>query len=209
MTHWKRPWCWGRLMAGGEGDDRGWYDWMASPTRWTWVWASSGRWWWTGKPGMLQSMGSQRVGHDWTTELNWIERLRKDGLGEEVRWLFSDSTGIDGSFHSSLLKMIHKWDIYSWFSGQTMSWPHGPLCCLYQGPAGKLWNHCLLSGDPKQVTTLNASHCHGEIAHIISEINQKSKGAGGKQFQPGQRKAWLRVFPLSSVHWQVFLWDRK
>lgn len=137
------------------------------------------------------------------------KRLRKDGLGEEVRWLFSDSTGIDGSFHSSLLKMIHKWDIYSWFSGQTMSWPHGPLCCLYQGPAGKLWNHCLLSGDPKQITTLNASHCHGEIAHIISEINQKSKGAGGKQFQPGQRKAWLRVFPLSSVHWQVFLWDRK
>ena len=54
LTHWKRPWCWERLKAGGEGDDRGWDGWMASPTRWTWVWASSGSWWWTGKPGVLQ-----------------------------------------------------------------------------------------------------------------------------------------------------------
>ena len=68
LTHWKRPWCWERLKARGEGDDR-WDGWMASPTRWTWVWASSGSWWWTEKPDMLQSMGSQRVGHDWETEL--------------------------------------------------------------------------------------------------------------------------------------------
>ena len=66
-----RLWCWERLKAGGEGDDRGWDGWMALLTRWTWVWASSGSWWWTGKPGMLQSMGLQRVGHDWATELNW------------------------------------------------------------------------------------------------------------------------------------------
>ena len=59
LTHWKRPWYWERLKAGGEGDDRGWDDWMASPTLQTGVWASSGSWWWTGKPGMLQSMGSQ------------------------------------------------------------------------------------------------------------------------------------------------------
>ena len=72
-THWKRPWCWERLKAGGEGDDRGWDDWMASPTLWTWVWVSSGSCWWTRKPGILQSMGSQRVGHDWATELNWSE----------------------------------------------------------------------------------------------------------------------------------------
>ena len=57
LTHWKRPWCWERLKIGGEGDDRGWDGWMASPTRWTWVWASSGIWWWTGKPGVLQYMG--------------------------------------------------------------------------------------------------------------------------------------------------------
>ena len=74
LTHWKRPWCWERLKV-GEGDDRGWDVWMASLTWWTWVWASSGRWWWTGKPGLLQSMGLQRVRHDWT-EWNWTEQER-------------------------------------------------------------------------------------------------------------------------------------
>ena len=72
LTQWKRPWCWERLKEGGKGDDRGWDGWMASPTQWTRVWASSGSWWWTGRPGVLQSMGSQRVGHDWVTVLNWI-----------------------------------------------------------------------------------------------------------------------------------------
>ena len=71
LTHLKRPWCWERLRAGGEGDERGWDGWMGSPTRWTWVWVNSGSWWWTGRPGVLQFMGSQRVGHDWATELNW------------------------------------------------------------------------------------------------------------------------------------------
>jgi len=70
LTHWKRPWCWERLKAGGEVDHRGWDGWMASLTRWTWVWVNSGSWWWTGRPGVLQSMESQRVGHDWATELN-------------------------------------------------------------------------------------------------------------------------------------------
>ena len=73
LTHWKRPWCWERLRAGGEGDDRGWDGWMASLTRWPWVWVNSGSWWWTGRPGVLQSMGSQRVRRDWVTELNWTE----------------------------------------------------------------------------------------------------------------------------------------
>ena len=73
LTHWKRPWCWEGLGAGGEGDDRGWDGWMASPTQWTWVWINSRNWWWTGRPGMLQFMGSQRVGHDWANELNWTD----------------------------------------------------------------------------------------------------------------------------------------
>ena len=67
--------CWEGSGAGGEGDDRGWDGWMASPTRWMWVWVNSGSWWWTRRPGMLQSMGLQRVRHDWTTELNWTEAL--------------------------------------------------------------------------------------------------------------------------------------
>ena len=70
LTHWKRPWCWERLRAGGEVDDRRWDGWMASPTQWSWAWLNSGSWWWTGRPGMLLSMGSQRVGHDWAAELN-------------------------------------------------------------------------------------------------------------------------------------------
>ena len=70
LTVWKRPWCWERLKAGEEGDDRGWDGLMTSLTHWNWVWTSSGSWWWTGKPGMLQSMGSQRARHDWVTELN-------------------------------------------------------------------------------------------------------------------------------------------
>ena len=73
LTHLKRPWCWERLRAGEKGNDRGWDGWMASPTQWTWVWVDSGSWWWTGRPGMLGFMGSQRVRHDWVTELKWTE----------------------------------------------------------------------------------------------------------------------------------------
>ena len=71
LTHWKRPWYWERSKAGGEGDDRGWDGWMASLTRWTWVWASYRSWWWTGNPGILRPTGLQRVRHNWVTELNW------------------------------------------------------------------------------------------------------------------------------------------
>ena len=77
LSHWKRPWCWERLRAGGEGDDRGWDGWMASPTQWTWVWVDSGSWWWTGSPGVLWFMGSQRVGHNWVTELDWNGKSKK------------------------------------------------------------------------------------------------------------------------------------
>ena len=68
LTHWKRPWCWERLKAGGEADDRGWGGWMASPTRWTWVWVGSRSWWWTGRDGVLQSSGLQRVRQDQANE---------------------------------------------------------------------------------------------------------------------------------------------
>ena len=67
----ERPWFWERLRAGGEGDDRGWDGWMTSLTRWTWVWVSSGNWWWTGRPGVLQSMGSQES--DTTERLDWTD----------------------------------------------------------------------------------------------------------------------------------------
>ena len=72
LTHWERLWSWEGLGAGGEGDDRGWDGWTALRTRWTWVWVNSGSWWWTGRPGVLHFMGSQRVGHNRVTELNWV-----------------------------------------------------------------------------------------------------------------------------------------
>ena len=76
LTHLKRPWCWERLRAGREGDDRGWDGWMASPTQWTWVWVDSGSWWWTGGPSVLRFMGLQRVGHNWVNEMNWYLKLK-------------------------------------------------------------------------------------------------------------------------------------
>ena len=89
LTHWKRPWCWEGLGAGGEGDDRGWDGWMASLTRWTWVSVNSRSWCGTGRPGVLRFMGSQRVGHNWATDLIWSDlignlQLQKINLENEL-----------------------------------------------------------------------------------------------------------------------------
>ena len=81
LTHWKRPWCWERLRARGERDNRGWDVWMASLTQWTWVWVNSRSWWWTGRPGVLESTGSQRVRHNWATELKGRSRRKREGGG--------------------------------------------------------------------------------------------------------------------------------
>ena len=96
LTHLKRPWCWER----GEGDDRGWGVWMASSTQWTWVWVGSGSWWWTGRPGVLRFTGSQRVGHDWVTELNWTDQPGELKIGEfelvtKVKRSFPDEVVIE------------------------------------------------------------------------------------------------------------------
>ena len=80
LTHLKRPWCWERLKVGEEEDNRGWDGWMTSPTQWTWVSVNSGSWWWTGRPGVLQSMGSQRVGDDWATKLKCTDKRSQDRL---------------------------------------------------------------------------------------------------------------------------------
>ena len=94
LTHWKRPWCWERLKA-GDGDDRGWDSWMASPTQSTWVWVNSGSWWWTGRPGMLQFMGLQSQ-NDWVTELNWTYLMR----------LFSSSVSAIRVVSSAYLRLL-------------------------------------------------------------------------------------------------------
>ena len=86
LTHWKRPWCWERLKAWGAGNGRGWDGWMASLTQWTRVWVGSRSWWWTGRPGVLQSMGSERVGQDWATELNFFLRLYEPDRPLPLPW---------------------------------------------------------------------------------------------------------------------------
>ena len=86
LTHGKRPWCWKRLKVGGEGDNRGWDAWMASPTQRTWIWVNSRSWWWTERPGVLRFMGSQRVGHNWATELNWTEYFPGGSDSKESAW---------------------------------------------------------------------------------------------------------------------------
>ena len=92
----KRPWCWERLRAGGEGDNRGWDGWMVSPTQWTWVWANSRSWWWTGRLGMLLFMGLQR---NWATELNW----------SCLRTYFSFLTGTFLLTNPVILKYVMGW----------------------------------------------------------------------------------------------------
>ena len=108
LTHRKRPWCREGLGTGGEGDDRGWDGWMVSPTQWTWVWANSGSWWWTGSPGVLRFMGSQRVRHDWATELNWtdtrFENLFVFDLGQMET--FYGSPFLRREFYASLFPIL-------------------------------------------------------------------------------------------------------
>ena len=86
LTLWKRPWIWERLNVEGEGDKREWDSWMASLSLWTWVWANFRSWWWTGKPGVLQSMGLQRVRQDWVTELYWesLWEITSDSDGSKL-----------------------------------------------------------------------------------------------------------------------------
>ena len=97
LTHWKRLWCWERLKA-GEGDNRGWDGWMASPTKWTWVWASSRSWWWTGRPVVLWFMG--RKESDTNEQLNWTENLLKEySRWGSIFWISTEHSEIGlGSF---------------------------------------------------------------------------------------------------------------
>ena len=112
----KRPWCWERLKAIGEKDDRGWDGWIASPTQWTWVWVDSGSWWWTGRPGMLWFMGSKTVRYNWETELNWWDGWMASPIQWTWLWVNSRSwwlTGRPGVLH------FMRWQNQTWLSNWT------------------------------------------------------------------------------------------
>ena len=110
--HWKRPWCWEPLMSGGEGNDRGWDDWMASPTQWAWVWANSGRWWRAGKPGVLQFVRSQKVRHDRWTERQWrkkvlqLEKCTEDNL--KMEFLYASCLNMSLSICLNVAGLLNK-----------------------------------------------------------------------------------------------------
>ena len=114
-----------------RGADRGWDGWMASPTQWTWVWVDSGSWWWTGRPGVLQFMGPQRVGHDWATELNWTELNWRD-LKDIVLCVLSHFSHVQ--FFVTLWTVAHQVPLSVGFSRQ--EYRSGLLC----PPSGDLPN---------------------------------------------------------------------
>ena len=119
LTHWERPWWWERLKAGREGEDRGGDGWMATPNQWTWVWASSGRRWRTGRPGVLQSMGSQRVRHNLAIEQQqpFIYLLGYVGLGCRMRDL-----------------CCVMWDLWFWGVGSGVAMCRLSCCLMYVSP---------------------------------------------------------------------------
>ena len=108
LTHWKRPWCWEGMEAGGERDNRGWDGWKASPTQWTWVWVNSRNWWWTGRPSVLQFMGSQSRTwlSDWT---DWTDSKTNDRNAEKS----TDCNIVKGFVQEIVLDVqLKRW---SWF----------------------------------------------------------------------------------------------
>ena len=150
LTHWKRPWCWERLKSGREGDDRGSHGSMASPSRWTWVWASSENWWCTGKPGMLQSVGLQRIRHDWVIEMteNKSEFMSKISfltplclrLGIITTKWHSTNSNVSALYLTSKTFQIVNLNTFRW--GQNFPTHHRPLSVLSQ--AGQLHWFALL-----------------------------------------------------------------
>ena len=144
LTHLKRPWCWERLKAGGEGDNGGWDGWMASLTWWTWIWASSWTWWRTGKPGMLQSIGLQRVRHDWVTELSWTpsmcvlvrfsSEMFREGNGTSLQYSCLENPRDGGAWWAAVYGVTQSQTWMKWLSSSSSIWNanggNGGMCCL-------------------------------------------------------------------------------
>ena len=163
LTHWKRPWCWERLRA-GEGDNRGWDDWMASPTRWTWIWVNSRSWWWTGRPGMVQFMGLQRVGHDWATELNWWNdsKPRSHHMNSLIRKVI-----LDARLHiSSFALIVHILLLSSCFGNQK----EGDSCSLFSVSVESWWILLPLSMPSKPLFWSQSTLPYSKQSKFLADI---------------------------------------
>ena len=154
LTHLKSPWCWERLKARGEGDDRRLNGWMASSTQWTWVWVNSGSWWWTERLGMLHSMGSQRVGHEWATELNWNECV------EYADKIYTSGKGLS-------IPLLVCWELSRSVMSNSLC-PHG-LYSPWNSPGKNtgVGCHALLQGIfPTQGSNPSLPHCRCILYHL-------------------------------------------
>ena len=165
LTHLKRPWCWERLKAGGEGDDKGWDDWMASPTQWTWIWVSSRSWWRTRKPGMLQSMGSQRVGHNCATERNFLagtQPIKSHGL------CLLQSSQLPLPLSKSTLFPLPCWDLPVDRYGLSSVAQSRPTLCPWNSPGKNTWVGCHFLHQGILLTQgLNPNLLHGEANPLL------------------------------------------
>ena len=176
LTHWKRPWCWEGLGAGGEGDDRGWDGWMASLTWWTWVWVNSGSWWWTGRPGVLRFMGLQRVGHDWVTELNWTCTQK---IISDQSFLFLCDICIIVSSLEFAFKLRFSWRLYPLIRGFLALVKKTLFGCYH--PKSNKWNPFILllftHDDSQHILAFwsfldSGSHQVKMSCHIVWKRNQ-------------------------------------
>ena len=156
----RRPWCWERLRAGGEGDNRGGDSWMASLNQWARVWASSGSWRWIGKPEVLQSMGSQTVGHDWPTEQQQGET--KVVSHPEIIFLhcWDDALMSAPPDAPNSMRLLHSgWWAHTWSSALSeLRWPF--RLSLWGGSFPSLWQflclHILIHLQMKSLQTSGA-----------------------------------------------------
>ena len=237
LTHSKRPWCWARLKSGGEGDNRGLDGWMASLIRWTWVWAGSRSWWWTGKAGVLQSMGSQRVRHDWVTESNCGSLGVAPGPSskafslrlEEERWRFP--TWMDrcvspcwGGYPILFGKGGGK-KICHWFPNEVFTGPEGGSKNPFTTPMTKKgtpeeWNQRLQPFNVSQWAQRKGNTCHLAVIRLwplqpLPTVNPKETQNAGLQAPDGWgtyqgnnfSEPWLLSLPICRKALNFLTWD--
>ena len=207
LTHWNRPWCRERLRAGGEGDDRRWDHWMASPNRWTWVWASSRSWWWTGKPGVLWFMVSQRVRHDWATELNWTDASLKQWRS----WVPKNWCFWTVMLDCKEIQLVHSKGNQSWiFIGRTDAKAEA---AIFWPPDAKNW---LIGKDPdarKDWRQEEKGMTEDEMVGWHHKLNrhefEQAPGVGDRQGSLACCSTWVTKSQTQLSNWTDWLEDVK
>ena len=177
-----------KIEGGREGDDRGRDGWMASPTQWTWVWVKSRSWWWTGRPGVLQSLGSQRIGHDWSTNLNWTDWTSSLALTEF--WCLRLQT--EGDPRGSKVSPLDLFSACFWASlGSLLLHAGCPTHCRAVAPTTPAGYLCPVSFRPASSNSLSPS-CVMKTNPFHLQV----------LLNPSQvRTSWVHIFRIRYVLW--------